>query len=287
VKKYRWVLWVVVLVLVVAVGLYPGTRDKVSDLFISKTQYDGHSISYWMKELDNPDNDVRNHAIHALGGLGPDAAEAVPALSKIMLESPSRENRIEASLALTKMTAVAQSAVPALAKALEDKELWVRMNAACALSYLGAESRPAIPELLKALPDKTHQTNLRTFPFTIQDQVALALARATAGTDEGVPALMAALKEFLNDHRNVVIKTVQNGQRSRKEDPKADEEATMVNTVIRTKMAFARAFGEVGPKAKAAVPLLKQMEKEDQISDFKQAAEDAIEKIEGKSVTAK
>jgi hypothetical protein len=47
-------------------------------------------------------------------------------------------------------------------------------------------------------------------------------------------------------------------------------------------MAFAKALGDIGPEAQPAVPLLQQMIKEDQVSDFKQTAEEALRRIAGK-----
>jgi HEAT repeat protein len=47
-----------------------------------------------------------------------------------------------------------QSAVPALAEALKDKNSVVRTNAAQALVKIGAEAQAAVPALAEALKDK-------------------------------------------------------------------------------------------------------------------------------------
>src|SRR5436305_1937543 len=78
----------------------------------------------------------RHRAIFALGAIGPEAGEAVPALSAILVEDPDPRNRNRAALALSKMHPASRAAVPALARALADEEPWVRMNAALALSRL-------------------------------------------------------------------------------------------------------------------------------------------------------
>src|SRR5207244_6799070 len=58
-----------------------------------------------------------------------------------------------------------------------------------------------VPALIPALKDKANQTNLNTFLFTIQHQVALALGKASAGTAQGVPPLMEALQALREEKR--------------------------------------------------------------------------------------
>lgn len=289
--KMRHVIWtmVILVVLVVVVGLAlttPGSPVYLSSLF-------GKSTHEYMKALDSPDDAVRSEAIHGIGALGSDGEAAVPALAKILVEAPAPQHRIEAALALSKMAPASRAAVPALAQALEDKELFVRMNAATALARLGADSRPATAALIKALKDKDNQTNLDNFLFTIQEQVALALGRATAGTAEGVPALMEAL-EVVRADKSVKVETIQGDQNEARQKLMAlikgggkVDNSKSANTIIRAKMALARALGEVGPEARPAVPLLRAMIAEDKISDFKTEAEEALAKIEAKPAEGK
>src|SRR5207248_7356444 len=89
--------------------------------------------------------------------------------------------------------------------------------------------------------------NLGRFSFTLQELAAVALGRASAGTAEAVPALMAGLRADASD-----------GMR----------------------MAAARALGEVGPEARPAVPLLREMSKE-RNPDVREAAQEALQKIGG------
>jgi hypothetical protein len=250
---------------------------------------EGHGVRYWIKDLDNPEQGQRTHAIHALGAMGPEAGDAVPALAKVLVEGKATQDRIEAALALSKMVPASRSAVPALAQALEDQDLLVRMNAAMALQRLGAESRPAIPALIKAVKDKSNKTNVEVFPITIQEQAAVALGRATAGTAEGVPTLIEALQEVRAD-KSVKIQTINRGEgESRMTSTKAPTANShrSSNPIIRAKINISRALGEIGPEAQSAVPLLRDMIKEDQISDFKIYAEEAIQKIEAKPADAK
>jgi HEAT repeat protein len=255
--------------------------------------FEGQPYSYWVKALDSPDEAARAHAIHALGALGPDNTETVPVLAKLMLDGPTRADRIEAALALTKLAPASRAALPQLGEALADKEPWVRMNAAIALAGLGADAKPAVPALLRALKDPANQNNLKTFQFTIRDEIVLALGRTTAGTNEAVPALIETLKAIRAEKTEKLVAPPA-GQRAggmrggrqmkMKNGPPAPEKKglTSLEVVIWSKICCARALGEIGPPAQPAVPLLRAMLKEDQISDFKFAAEDALQKIEGK-----
>jgi hypothetical protein len=235
-----------------ALILIPGTPLYVVNWVNSSAQYQGHSTHYWVQALDSPDAEVRHEAIHALGAIGPAAAAATPTLAAILVEDPDRHARREAALALWKMDPDPDIAVPALARALEDKEPWIRMNAAIGLFRLRGGTQAAIPVLIRALQDKQNKTNLEEFLFTIQEMSALALGRASAGSPLGVPALVAALKGADTD--------------------------SMRRTA-------ARALGSVGAEAQAAVPLLRAMLNDEDVA-AREAAEEALQKIEGKTTPA-
>jgi HEAT repeat protein len=245
-RRLLWVLAVLLLVGVVAV-LVPGSPIYLPNVMTSGPQHDGRSASSWIRALDSPDPKTRIEAIKALGAIGPAAEEAVPKLAKIMLEDPERVPRIEATLALSKMTPASKAVVPQLAQAVEDPEPFVRVNAVIALFRLKGDARPAVPALLRAMERDDNDTNLAAFTFTIHEMTAMALGRASAGTDEGVPALLAALD---------AAKTPE-GRR-----------------------AVARALGDIGPPARDALPKLKPLLK-DRDQTVRETAEAAIKNIEG------
>lgn len=225
--------------------LAPFSPFSLSNLLYKSGFHDGHFTGYWVDGLDNPDRDARRKAIFAVGAIGNDAGHAVPKLAKIMVEDEERESRIEASLALSKMVPASKAALPQLSQALEDKEPFVRLNVATTLVRLGPDAKPAIPALIKAIADEKNQTNMGTFTVTIQEKLAIALGRATAGSDEGV----GPLTELLDRARTAG-----------------------------TKMAAARALGEVGPPARSAVPRLRALLK-DNNSDVREAVEEALQRI--------
>ncbi len=241
--RVKWLL-LILIILTSAALLIPGSPFYLTKVRKpAQKEYEGHSKSYWIENLNNPDPSIRLDAIRAMGQYGPEASETVPALTKFMLEDSDRLVRNEAALALSKMHA--PSAVPAFAQALEDKEPIVRLNACLALSRLRKEARPALTALIKALRDKDNDTNAKTFQHTIHEIAALAIGRATAGTADGVPILLESLSY-----------------------PRSPD----------MRRAVARALGEIGPEARSAVPQLRLLQK-DTVPFVREAATEAIEAI--------
>lgn len=239
-----------VLSLLAAIGLWvPGSPAYLPSLIVHYSHYsDGHSLGYWLRALERPDTEIRRQALFALGAMGSSAAEAVPVLTRILREDPDPKARHQAALALAKMAPASAAAVGALAQALdEDAEAPVRMNAAIALSRLGTQARPAVPALIRATQRRANRTNLATFCFTIQEEAAVALAHATAGTSEGVAALMKALESARTANKRLIL---------------------------------VRALGEIGAPARVAEPRLRTLIAVD-APEVREAAQDALRKIRG------
>jgi HEAT repeat protein len=232
-------------VLAVAIPVSPFYLPRV---IYGKPEFEGHSAGHWVQEMDNPNPEIRMQAITALGSIGDEASEGVSKLAECMLKDLDPEARYKAALALSKMIPSAKAAVPALAKALEDKEPFVRLNAVNALFRLGSDARPAMPELIKAMQDETNKDKSPpVFGYTIQDMAARALGKATAGSGEAVPALMATLKQGKTDGIH---------------------------------LAVAKALGDIGPEARNSLPQLRELLKDNNL-DVRQAAQESIEIIEG------
>ncbi len=171
----------------------------------------------------------------------------MPALAAILTDDPDRDARSQAALALTKMHPASCEAVEALTAALEDDEPFVRMNASIALVKLGTEARPAIKALIKGVQDRRNYRRVGTFIPTICGVMAVALGRASAGTDDGVRTLMDVLKS---------------------------------KPIPDMRRAAAQGLGEIGKNARPATPLLRPL-LEDSDDDVRHAAENALRKIEG------
>ena len=225
--------------------LIPGSPLYLPDLLATDSQYEGRSAHNWAEALESPDPEVRGQAIFALGTIGAPAADAVPALARIMAEDPDDGMRGRASLAIAKMGPAARPAVPALTGALTDPHPLVRMNAARALQQIGPDAIPAAPALIAAVTDESNDVFPDQFVVTVREVMILALGRVTAGTEGGVPALLEALAVAGTDQ---------------------------------TRRMAARALGEVGPAARAAIPVLRGL-RDSKNPHVRQAVEEAIQKI--------
>src|SRR5262245_12354896 len=243
-QRFFWLASIVVALAVVAV-VTPASPLYLPHLLNSGPQFEGRSLNQWLRALHGDDEAARRRAIFAMGAMGNAASEAVPTLTKLMVDDPDREIRNEAALALSKMDSA--EAVPALGKALKDPEAAVRMNATLALFRLKKAASPTVPALIEETKKDENHTNLNTFTFTLQEATALALGRASAGTADAVPALMETLEG-------------------------ADK--------VSLRIALVRALGDIGPEAKAAVPMLRKLLNTRNAS-LKETVEETLRAIEG------
>src|SRR5439155_8038 len=94
----------------------------------------------------------RGRAAEALGRIGPAAKEAVPALARAMKDKDEVSVRAAAAEALGRVGA---AAVPELIEALKGKDAGQRALAAGALGRIGPGAKEAVPALEKVLDDKT------------------------------------------------------------------------------------------------------------------------------------
>ena len=101
--------------------------------------------------LEDEDEDVREAAIQALGEIGPQAVEAVPALIDTLQEHEDHDVREAGAEVLGMIGPDAKEAVPALIQTLEE-DFWVREAAAEALGEIGPEEG-VVPALIQALED--------------------------------------------------------------------------------------------------------------------------------------
>src|SRR5947209_8935268 len=90
--------------------------------------------------------DVRDARANALVEIGPEAKEVVPSLK----DNDVHVRRLSAS-ALGGISAGTKDAVPALIEALKDNDAHVRRLSANALRWIGTEAKDAVPALIAAL----------------------------------------------------------------------------------------------------------------------------------------
>jgi HEAT repeat protein len=97
--------------------------------------------------LDDGKGRIRYHVAEALGAIGPEAKAAVPALGKAL----HGRRRHQAAMALA---GIGEPAIPELVAALKSKKVQTRRVAARALAKMGPEASEALPALRRALNDK-------------------------------------------------------------------------------------------------------------------------------------
>lgn len=125
---------------------------------------------------------VRIFAAQALGKLGPDARDVVPALAEVVQKEEDRQARLEAVHAIGAIGPRALGGAVVLGQALNDRDdPALRLAAAEALGKLGSSAGLALQALLEAAKDKE--------PAGLHDLVVAALAQAgQAGLQELIRA---------------------------------------------------------------------------------------------------
>jgi HEAT repeat protein len=94
-------------------------------------------------------DDVTYWCCVALSEIGPDAADAAPALVEVLDKHPRPEVRREAALALGSIGAAAPASVPGLIDGLDNREPSVAAGAAYALGRIGPQAKAAEPALVR------------------------------------------------------------------------------------------------------------------------------------------
>ncbi len=101
----------------------------------------------------NRDVYVRVVAAEALGKMGPEAADAIPALQALLKDEQASVREMGAEV-LGQMGEQAAAAIPALRELLRDEQVPVRTKAAEVLGRMGPNAKEALPTLAETLYDK-------------------------------------------------------------------------------------------------------------------------------------
>jgi HEAT repeat protein len=139
--------------------------------------------------LGTPDEgrgaDVRLMAAQALGHVGPDAGDAVPAL-RAALTDRSPDVRIAAAEALGKVGPAAAEAVPAMAALLKEEQPARVVRALKALRKLRGSNYQAVPAFVEATRHPDAET---------RENAAEALGEAGAAAKDAIPVLQGLLDD--------------------------------------------------------------------------------------------
>jgi hypothetical protein len=201
--------------------------------------YRGRPLSDYVGELKSAPEADHPDILRAIGSFGEDAAASAEAIAGA-LNDPNVDVRLAAAWALSQVGPKGAAAVPALAKALQDSSPRVRLLAAIALKGMGPSAAPAVPDLIRALNDSSE---------FVRTRAADALGAVGPGARAAVRPL--ANKLLAKDETWIVLTSV------------------------------ATALGDIGPEAKDALPELRQAFKGRCVAA---CAQEAILKIEGKPV---
>ena len=234
----------------------PGVRGRVALLFVvgTVTSGCGRNIPWLLRDLRKGDALTRRRAALTLycGVERRYAKRAAVALAEAISDDDSgvRSWSVRALGRLGGVTAITPLAVGPLTQALKDEHFLVRRRAAQALRSLGPRAQPAVGALSECLRDDDSTTAL---------VAAVALAAIGPGARAAIPALNAALTDRKSDIRLVCASVVA----LHKLDAPAADQKRAVQVLItslkdRERLAHyaAETLGEIGPKARAAVPAL-------------------------------
>jgi HEAT repeat protein len=220
-----------------------------------------------IKLLDGPDATGRNLAAGVLAAIGPDASDAVPALTRLL--GGDGDGRGAAVEALGAIGPAAAAAADRLADLLSDPQASVTLAAVAALARIG---EPAVAPLTKRLG--------REHPA--RSAAALALAEIGPPAKPALPALEALLDDA---DRGVRLRAAEAHWR-------VGGDAGKGLTVIRAglkdealRQAAVDALFRVGPPARAALPELTEAVR-DPSATVHQPAARALARIGADAVAA-
>ncbi|MHC4984071.1 MAG: HEAT repeat domain-containing protein [Planctomycetota bacterium] len=169
----------------------------------------------------------------AISSIGPATKKEVPALTKLLLEHEKAKVRQTAAVALRQSEPGPEirEAVPALAAALRDKEVGVRICAVIALQSIGLYAKEAVPALTAATRDadatvrnyasgaldSIRQAEQRMVSMIealkheralVRQTTAEALGRMGPKASEAIPALQEALRDENEDVRKAAAEAL-------------------------------------------------------------------------------
>jgi HEAT repeat protein len=138
------------------------------------------------KELTHPDANRRAFAALVLERIGPDAAEALPALVEVGSKDNDPEARQQAIKAMGQVGANDEKLVLSpLIAFLDDGDADIRHSAVVALGFLGPRAKAAVKGLSKRLKDSSIKVRL---------EVTEVLEKLGRDAEESIPALEEAVK---------------------------------------------------------------------------------------------
>jgi hypothetical protein len=154
-----------------------------------------------VKRLTDPNKDVRAAVISALIAIGPKAEDkALAPLCKALVDDSELQNRLLVLQGLPKIAATKHDVVvKALARALGDADVNIRIKAATALGEMGAKAKDGAAALGKAVDDKEE---------TVVKASLEAIAKLGPEAYPAAPELLALIKKAADDKQFMLLKVL-------------------------------------------------------------------------------
>ncbi len=215
---------------------------------------------------------TRAAAAETLSHYGPDAVEAVAALTEVVAKDSNNYARSYAAIALGRIGKEAHSSVPTLGEVLDHKgtALEVREAIIDVLAQFGPMAAPAVPALTKALTDGS---------LDLRRRAAVTISKIGPEAKGALPTLREILMDKKTDTslRCFVVRAVGSLGKEGK-DAVPDLVKCMDDNNLEVRLAAIEELGQVGPDAKDALPALTTAA-QDPRDKVRRAAQEAIKKI--------
>jgi len=158
------------ILLVCIVILFAGCSRK------EEVVYQGKPLSEWIEMLEGTNLSAKLSAINAVGKIGPEAKDAIPALIETIRQTRNHDKKILLGCNYA-LLAMGKEIVPYMISLLKDDEWEMRRGAAWILGEVGPEAKDAVPALTEALNDSNPEVRTRA---------AEALKKVKGGNAESV-----------------------------------------------------------------------------------------------------
>ena len=227
-------------------------------------------ISALVKAMNDDDKDVRSAVIRAFSTIGLEDDEAVSAIFSA-LQDDSEEVRLAAASVLAQAGKHFETALTVLIDLLEsDKQAaWTART----LGDIGTEARRALPKLREIVQNRPGNNYLYMAALYAQ-------ARISGEIDQPLSKLI----DMLNNEDEMIRRTAVSDIGKLGPAAKAAVSALIITLStgdFQIREDCAKALGRIGPDAASALPILRALATKDSSQDVRDAASEAIDKIEG------
>ncbi len=231
----------------------------------------GLKKSEWIKMLDDPSARKRRAAVVALGVVGSLHKDVVPALGRALRDKDQAVRSQTIQVLAGMRHEDIRELVPEFADLIkEDPDVTVRQQAATLLGRIGPLAKPALSRLMQSLSDKE---------VVVRAAAAESIGRIGADAREASSALIPLLKDKEFSIRLAAIFSL--GRIGLESEPQLDAMAKILleDEAVEVRKEAARSIGLLEIAAKAAIPSLVKSLKNDASAEVRQQSAQALGKM--------